>query len=875
MELAEGETLGRYEIVGHLGAGGMGVVYRARDLRLGRDVAIKVLNDHSAGLPSRIERFALEARAVARLSHPNILNIHDFGTHEGITYAVTELLVGQTLADRLQRGRIPLKKALQICRAVADGLAAAHGEGIIHRDIKPSNIFITDTGQVKILDFGIARLREQSVEDSRPRSEAPTDPVVGTSRMAGTVGYMSPEQIEGHRVDGRSDIFGLGCVMYEVLCGRRAFHGKNSADTMLAILGRDPEPIHAVCPEIPVAVELIVRRCLEKQPGERFESARDVAFAVQALADSRDSDPGVNLPPSLAARRWRMARYFFFAAAVAAVTVAAGMGFRSVRASPVQLPESKHLAVLAFDTVSGGSVELAQFAAGMTEILAEDLERQAQSDVSGSWVVPTDFARNSGATDVETVYRHFSANVVLTGDLERVGPLLRVRLSSIEPESGHTYRTAQFETDLGNVSSLQLDPVEYAAETVGLQFTPESRHLLQSKATNVARAFELYVRARGVLAGSLEQGEIDTAVALLEEVKTLDPLFTPARESLAGALATAFRKSRERRYFDRCDAEIQALLAMGPTENAYRTQAALYLSDGAVEDAVESLKRAVDLSPGSGQAFQELGAACQRLGRTEDAEQAYQRAMNLRPQYWYGPDALGRLYISQGRYDAAANSFRQVIEFAPLNILGYNVLGVIQFLQDDLEASRVTFEKSIGVDSEDNYFAFANLGTLHFNAARFADAITVYEQALEISDTDYQVWGNLAFAYAFGAEPDRARELFGRAIELAEDSRESRPDDVGILSDLAGFYAMVDQGDTSRDLLERVVVLEPGDPRVFAKIGETYADLKDREAAFEWIGRALAGGIPPRFFESRPMLREIVADPRYRMLVDRETASHN
>ena len=320
MELVAGQSLGRYEITGHLGAGGMGVVYRARDAQLGRDVAVKVLNDRAASQPSRIERFSREAQAVARLSHPNILAIHDFGTHEGIAYAVTELLQGQTLADRLHKGQIPVNKGLEICRAVAEGLAAAHGEGVVHRDIKPSNIFITSTGQVKILDFGIARLREQPAEESSPVNEAPTESMTGASRMVGTVGYMSPEQIEGGKVDGRSDIFGLGCVMFEVLTGKRAFRGKTSTDTMLAILGKDPEPIRALSPEVPLAVDLIVQRCLEKQPGERFESARDVAFALQALGDARNtgSDDGERVIVPLD-RRWRWVRL----AAIAVVAVAA------------------------------------------------------------------------------------------------------------------------------------------------------------------------------------------------------------------------------------------------------------------------------------------------------------------------------------------------------------------------------------------------------------------------------------------------------------------------------------------------------------------------------------------------------------------------
>jgi len=190
-------------------------------------------------------------------------------------------------------------------------------------------------------------------------------------------------------------------------------------------------------------------------------------------------------------------------------------------------------------------------------------------------------------------------------------------------------------------------------------------------------------------------------------------------------------------------------------------------------------------------------------------------------------------------------------------------------LQNDLEESRLTFERSVEVKPDGNYFAFGNLGTLHFNAARFADAIDAYEKALSIRDTDYLYWGNLAFAYAFGAEPEKARAPFERAIELAEEKRADEPENVELLSRLAGYYAMVDQPETSRSLLEKVIDLQPDDPQVFSKIGETYEDLDDRDAALRWIGRAIEGGIPPNLFESRPMLRDLVADPRYQELISR------
>ncbi|MDQ5873358.1 MAG: serine/threonine protein kinase, partial [Acidobacteriota bacterium] len=267
MSLSAGSRLGPYEILAPLGAGGMGEVYRARDLRLERTVAIKVLPARLAGDPDALARFEREARAVAALSHPNILAIHDFGNHQGTSYAVSELLDGKTLRERLEAGALPARKAIDCAVQAAHGLAAAHEKGIVHRDLKPENVFVTNDGRVKILDFGLARLTDPKLS-AAPLTEARTA-TVGTEPgvVMGTVGYMSPEQVRGHVADHRSDIFSFGAVLYEMLTGQRAFHGGSAADTMSAVLNREPE-LSRTLPGIAPALEHIVRRCLEKNVGE-------------------------------------------------------------------------------------------------------------------------------------------------------------------------------------------------------------------------------------------------------------------------------------------------------------------------------------------------------------------------------------------------------------------------------------------------------------------------------------------------------------------------------------------------------------------------------------------------------------------------------
>jgi Tol biopolymer transport system component len=293
-----GQDLGPYRVLEKLGAGGMGEVYKARDTRLQRDVAVKVLPTSVAHDPEQRARFERETRAVAALSHPNVLAIFDTGSHEGDLYAVTELLQGETLRDRLKSGAVPLRKALDWAVELACGLAAAHDKQLVHRDLKPENIFVLDDGRVKILDFGLARQMPATAADGT--SETMAD-LTAAGAVVGTVGYMAPEQVRGHAVDVRADLFALGAVLYEMLTGRRAFRRATAAETMTAILNEDPPEFGTEQAGIPLGLERIVRHCLEKNVNERFQTARDIAFAIEGLRDSGAAvSRGQAMPPPAA-----------------------------------------------------------------------------------------------------------------------------------------------------------------------------------------------------------------------------------------------------------------------------------------------------------------------------------------------------------------------------------------------------------------------------------------------------------------------------------------------------------------------------------------------------------------------------------------------
>src|SRR6266545_3294041 len=283
MAISRHTRLGRYEIRSQLGAGGMGEVYLARDPKINRDVAIKVLPAAFSSDSERLRRFEQEAQAAGALNHPNILSIYDVDTHDGSPYVVSELLEGETLRQQLNGTALPVRRAIDYALQIAHGLAAAHEKGIVHRDLKPENIFITKDGRVKILDFGLAKLTQVDsnlLQTDIPTRRANTDPGV----VLGTVGYMSPEQVKGRSVDHRSDIFSFGAILYEMLSGRRAFHGESAPETMSAILKEDPPELSDTNKTVSPALARLVNHCLEKNPEERFHSARDLAFALESLS---------------------------------------------------------------------------------------------------------------------------------------------------------------------------------------------------------------------------------------------------------------------------------------------------------------------------------------------------------------------------------------------------------------------------------------------------------------------------------------------------------------------------------------------------------------------------------------------------------------
>src|SRR5271154_623133 len=359
--LTAGTKLGEYEVKSLLGSGGMGEVYRARDTRLGRDVAIKVLPAALVNDGDRLRRFEQEARTIAALSHPNILGIHDIGAHDGAPFLVSEFLEGQTLREKLESGPLPVRRAIEYALGIAQGLAAAHEKGIVHRDLKPENVFITRDGRVKVLDFGLAKLVRP--EENHESVVTLTSPGTLPGMVMGTVGYMSPEQVRGEPSDARSDIFSFGAVLYEMLTGKRAFKRATSAETMTAILREEPAELSETGWQGPLALQRILGRCLEKNVERRFQSASDLAFAIESLSGTSTTK---TVPQPRSRRAWMP---WVIAAALAALLVGTAVWemFRPAAAPPNPLERAHFTRVTDFDSVQAAISRDGRFVAFISD----------------------------------------------------------------------------------------------------------------------------------------------------------------------------------------------------------------------------------------------------------------------------------------------------------------------------------------------------------------------------------------------------------------------------------------------------------------------------------------------------------------------------
>jgi TolB-like protein/tRNA A-37 threonylcarbamoyl transferase component Bud32 len=531
---APGSRFGPYEILAPLGAGGMGEVYRARDTRLDRQVAIKVLPSHLSNNPQLRERFDREARAISRLAHAHICTLFDVGHQDGIDYLVMEILEGETLADALARGPLPLDQLLRHGASIADALDHAHRHGIVHRDLKPGNIFLTSQG-AKVLDFGLAKSLDKSSATSPDALTQALDgatvqkPLTTEGMLVGTMQYMSPEQLEGRDVDARSDIFALGAILYEMASGRRAFDGASRASVIAAIMDREPPPLSTIAPLTPPALEQIGRRCLAKDPSDRIQNARDLALELHALRDMLRSGDRSSVTSGAMAKPVRPNRLWIALASIAVLAIVITGAFFLLRRKPLDAEtvadKATTVAVLPFANLGGDRSH------AWLELAIPDEVTTILSDNPALAVRPFSVSRHLGAdSDPRDASAKLNAADIISGHVMDEGGRLSVTLEAIDARANKLIWRDVFEVASGDLLNMRRELSNRINNGLLPRIAPAKAPIDRKSGPTNPEAYALYLRAAAATSDGAPNAE---ALGLLEQAVRLDPGWAPAWTALA------------------------------------------------------------------------------------------------------------------------------------------------------------------------------------------------------------------------------------------------------------------------------------------------------------------------------------------------------
>jgi len=726
MALAAGTNLGPYEILSPLGAGGMGEVYRAKDTRLKRDVAVKVLPATHANTPEALSRFQREAEAVAALSHPNILAVYDVGRDGETSFLVSELLEGETLRARLNRSRVPWRNAVEFGIAIADGLATAHAKGIIHRDLKPENVFLTDTCIVKILDFGLARAEKADTPDAQTVT-MDTKP----GMILGTVNYMSPEQARGQTADARSDIFSFGCVVHEMLSGECAFRGDTIADVTTAILTQDPASLASSVKDLPPELDRTVARCLEKNARKRFQSADDLAFTLRnILSGSGQTRVG------------------------------------TISTDTVSLAEQEaSIAVLPFENMSADA-ENEYFSDGMAEEIINTLARLPGLRVAAR---TSAFSLKGQNLDIAEVGRKLNVRTVLEGSVRKIGDRIRITTQLINAADGYHLWSDKFDHRLDDVFAIQDEIAGAIADKLQLTLGIASGVAIAKSPTRNMEAYELFLKGRQQVGRGYGM-DLLAALDCFEKAIALDPGFAAAHAALADTYGSLGFMStlppREAIPKARACAELALELDDGLAE-AHCALGCVHMTyDWDWPAAEKCFRRSIELNPNYVQALYHYGHPFHAYASCEfDAGiELCRRAVELDPLAAYSLHGWMANLLGAGRTSEAIPLLQAGLERDPGAFHLRRLLALCYFEETRMDEALETMRQAVH-DSGRHPWALYELGSFLAATGKTAEAEAIHEELKARARVFYVQPTTLAMLAAWRRRLDESFEYLNRAYD--------------------------------------------------------------------------------------------------------------
>jgi serine/threonine-protein kinase len=864
-----GETISHYRILEKIGAGGMGVVYKALDVKLERTVALKFLPTEIAVSPRDKESLLREARAASALDHPNIGVIHGLEeSDEHQLFIVMGYYEGETLAQKLSRGLIPVRESLNLAIQIARGLSAAHARNIVHRDVKPSNIIITNENVAKIVDFGLARV-------------IATASATQSISSTGTLPYMAPEQILGESIDQRCDIWALGVILIQMMTGSHPFVRPNTGAMTFAIINQPPAALDI----LPTVVQPIAYRALSKKPEGRYPGAEEMLRDLEAARTEITSSPAPAEEPTLtrsinprelreyvenaSSPRWgtgtpTKARRFLLASVGVVLAIVAASFLPPVRerfAGLAYAGSEKHIAVLPFAN-NGNDPDYAPVAEGLMDSMTNQLSNLEAAQQS-LWVVPASVVRTHKVSDPAGAFRELGATMVVQGSVQRKGSDVRLTVVLIDSKRLRQIGSAELEDRSGDLASLQNQAVTRLARLMKVRVPETSR----TPAGNVApSAYESYLKALGYMQRYDKPGNLDLAISALNSAVKTDPRFALGYATLGEAYRLKYQTEHHPAWLSEAASYCQKAVQIDDRlAGAHVTLGYLNISLAKTDLALQEFQKALDINPRDSSAVMGMASVNEHLGHVADAEADFKRSIALRPDYWDGYTALGNFYDRQNRVQDAIAQYRRVIELTPDNPAAYSNLGA-EYMSLNNSQSNAQAEAALrkSIQLAPTYEAYANLGWLYITEKRYADSAAATRKALELNDKDWRVWANLMLAYQWLKDEENYRGARTKTLHLLEDYAAVNPQEAAVQSALSTYYAEDKLRDKAIARVESALALAPKDASVLADVAETYEDLGDRKRALQYAQQSLKNGGTMDDLARRLALQGLLADPSFR-----------
>ena len=836
------QTISHYELLEPLGRGGMGVVHKARDMRLGRFAALKFLSPELLGSAEARERFHREARSLSALSHPHIATVYEVDEADGTPFLAMEYLPGGTLRLRVEAAKaagMPVEEAkiLDWGIGLAEGLAHAHANGIVHRDIKSGNAMFDGEGRIKLTDFGLAKGQDGA-------------DLTTAGHIVGTVAYMSPEQLSGGVVDHRSDLYSLGVVLYELATGQLPYSGSSPGEVVKKIVSDEVPSLRVARPGVPAALDQVVGRLLSKDVGDRYQSAQD---AVHDLERIRSGAVGVSFLSTRTLKHGTAARPFRGAliGAVGVLAIAA-LAFAFWPKATV-LPENKHVLVLPLRSI-GGDANQEVLCDGLTETLTTALTQTGLLSV-----VPAIDARK--VETVQQARREYGVNLVLSGSLQRRDERVLLTLNLVDADKDRQLGAETVDGPAAQPFQIEEGMLAKVADLVDVAVPRHDAASLAPSGSATPGAFDAYLRGRGFLYRYDKAGNLEKAQQQFEEAIRYDPQFALAYAGLADVDLRVYRQRREKEGLDAARSTAERALALNPALAAAHTTYGAVLADSSQPDAaIVELEKAIDLDPRDPSAYRELAAVYASAKKLDRAEETYKKAIHARPGDWRSYSNLAAFYYGHQRYADAERLFRKVIELTPDNHLGYRNLGGLLVVLGRYDEAEAMLLKAQALNPKAK--TASNLGTLYLLVGRYRDAVPILEKAAELAakeaPNDYKIWGNLGDAYWLsGAPADKATAAYRHAVEIAEGLRERAPKDADLGSILAEYYAKLGEKDRAVERIEFSLGAAPESAAVRYQAGLVYAILNQDDRALTEFKGALTLGLAHDQIEHAPELKKL------------------